>query len=142
LRTPTRVSTAKGAKGIGLRGHWGARARAVVAQSIGTLPLGTRRPNTHTHTQLLMTTFCLCPPPSNALYFMSITTPAANAYPQYYAYRAREFRGGIGYRLCLHNYNTIHNIYIIYLSAGGPEVPPSALRSFGTLAIVLMMMGT
>jgi hypothetical protein len=43
-----------------------------------------------------MTTFYLCPPLSNASYFMPITTPAANAYPQCYAYRAREFRGRIG----------------------------------------------
>ena len=44
-------STADNAKGIGLRGHRGARTRVVVAQSIGTLPLGTRRQNTHTYSE-------------------------------------------------------------------------------------------
>ena len=55
-------STAEGAKGVGLRGHQGARARAVVAQRIETLPLETRRQNTHTtthhHQQQALQHFC------------------------------------------------------------------------------------
>ena len=50
---PTWDSTAKGAKDMGLQCHRGVRARAAVAQSIGTLPYVTGgQKHTHTHTIL------------------------------------------------------------------------------------------
>jgi hypothetical protein len=46
------------------------------------------------------------PTPIQCIVFMWITTPAANAYPKCYSYRAREFRGEEV--RCMKIYHTIH----------------------------------